>query len=560
MRIALVNTANTGGGAERAVTDLAGGLAAAGHDVSLFCWHVAEPSAAAAYRLVALSEPRPLPRDPLMALLQAGDDVRRRFDGFDVVHFHDVQWNRRTPTAVTAIHWLSHHVPVFWTLHNFWPITGGCAFPGSCPRFGRGCGQCPQLGDWLIGEVDHTQVWSALKTRAWAASYVVPIVPSHWAAAQTERVLGPLGKRAAVIMHGSDAETFAPRPSVARRAALGFDDRKPLILFLQNCCTDVRKNPGFITELSRLAEGRCQLLVIGREAPEFANQVRGCTRVVGVDYVHDRAALAGYYAMADVTLQPSNQETFGLTLIESLACGTPVCARDICAFPEIIRPGETGWLLPADATPEAVIDLLDAWTPDHVATMRDTCRRDALRRFSLERVIAEHVRTYSHTVKPSEGGEARPSLAVGEATQLLLAAAVDGGGREIDLAALHDTSASTAAAFRRRYVRERWRSLGLEGEPIAVFGAGKHTRWLLQATWDARGPDVICILDDAPPPPGELVGVAVRRPEAGRPPCRRILVSSDAHEPRLVQRCRELFGDAVEVLTLYEGLAPGPYP
>lgn len=126
-------------------------------------------------------------------------------------------------------------------------------------------------------------------------------------------------------------------------------------------------------------------------------------------------------------------------------------------------------------------------------------------------------------------------------------------------AARHRVAVPTLAGeFRRRYVRERWRTLAQEVKPIALFGAGRHTRWLLQAVWDVPGPDLVCVLDDNPPA-GELCGRPVRRPVAAKPPAPRILISSDAHEEALAARCRELFGDAVEIIRLYAGLPPGPY-
>lgn len=570
MRVALVSTADIGGGAERAANDLAAGLSRAGHDVTMFCWHVVERERPRPFAVEHLVEMRPLPRHPTMAVLEIGDKLRRRFDGFDAVHVHDAQWDRRQPVLFAALHWLSHHVPVFWTLHNFWPITGGCAFPGDCPRFGGGCGDCPQLGDPLIGDTDHTAAWSAIKTAAWRESRVTPIVPSRWAAAQAARVLRPVGKHATIVIHGTCTGTFAPPQFSAfsassadelnsLRAFLGFSADSPLILFLQNCCTDLRKNPDFIRELASAAAGRCQLLIVGREAAPFARSLDPRTRAVGIDYVTDEAQLASLYAAADVTLQPSDRETFGLTLIESLACGTPVCAKRVCAFPEIIDDRRTGWLLPADAAPRDVITRLDDWSPRRINDMRAACREAAVTRFNIARVIEEHVRLYSSAFSSAstEAGEPRPAFVLGEAVQRTLESR---DTPQLNTALLQDTAHSTAPVFRRRYVRTLWRALAAEGKPVAIYGAGKHTRWLLQAVWDVPGPDLVCVLDDNPPPEGELCGQPVRRPVVGKPPAPRILVSSDAHEEKLAARCRELFGDAAEIIRLYAGLPAGPYP
>ena len=48
-----------------------------------------------------------------------------------------------------------------------------------------------------------------------------------------------------------------------------------------------------------------------------------------------------FYAMADLLVNPSLYETFGLVNIEAMSCGTPVIAFSVCAMEEIIA--DTGW-------------------------------------------------------------------------------------------------------------------------------------------------------------------------------------------------------------------------
>ncbi len=58
-----------------------------------------------------------------------------------------------------------------------------------------------------------------------------------------------------------------------------------------------------------------------------------------------------YYSAADVTVIPSHYESFGMTALESLACGTPVAATDVGDLKEIIRQGRTGTVI-GEHTPE----------------------------------------------------------------------------------------------------------------------------------------------------------------------------------------------------------------
>lgn len=119
---------------------------------------------------------------------------------------------------------------------------------------------------------------------------------------------------------------------------------------------------------------------------------------------------------------------------------------------------------------------------------------------------------------------------------------------------------TVAGQMHVKYVRALWRALGAEGEPVAIFGGGAHTHWLMQTVWDVDGPAVTCVLDDAAKEEQRIGELDVRRPEAGRPPCGRIVVASDRNEAWLAERVFDLYGDAVEIIRLYDAMPPGPYP
>ncbi|MGH8932648.1 MAG: glycosyltransferase [Egibacteraceae bacterium] len=61
--------------------------------------------------------------------------------------------------------------------------------------------------------------------------------------------------------------------------------------------------------------------------------------VTFLGHVNDRGQLAALFATADAMLAPSPAETFGLAVLEALACGTPVVCADTGALPELLAPG-----------------------------------------------------------------------------------------------------------------------------------------------------------------------------------------------------------------------------
>lgn len=124
-----------------------------------------------------------------------------------------------------------------------------------------------------------------------------------------------------------------------------------------------------------------------------------------------------------------------------------------------------------------------------------------------------------------------------------------------------------AALFRRRFIRELWRRLGrdLADRPIAIYGAGRHTRWLLEQIQDVEGgPMLAAILDDAG---GRTIeGIPVQKPSETDPSAfGAIMISSDAQEAKLGAKARAWIeasapADRPMVIEPYRGLPPGPYP
>jgi glycosyltransferase involved in cell wall biosynthesis len=90
----------------------------------------------------------------------------------------------------------------------------------------------------------------------------------------------------------------------------------------------------------------------------------------------DQPTLMQFYNAADLLLAPSTHEGFGITLLEAMACGTPVITGNVSAMPEVV--GDAGVLvdpLNVEAIAAAVLHL-----------RRDEAYRELLRQKGLERV------------------------------------------------------------------------------------------------------------------------------------------------------------------------------
>ena len=85
-------------------------------------------------------------------------------------------------------------------------------------------------------------------------------------------------------------------------------------------------------------------------------------------------------------------EPFGLSVVESLACGTPVIAFNKGSMPEILLNGENGFLVSTmDEAVSAVKNITNI--------NRLTCRKDAEQRFSSQRMVNDYIKVYQNILK-----------------------------------------------------------------------------------------------------------------------------------------------------------------
>jgi glycosyltransferase involved in cell wall biosynthesis len=118
-------------------------------------------------------------------------------------------------------------------------------------------------------------------------------------------------------------------------------------------------------------------------------------------FLGTRSDISDLYANFDVSVQPSLSENVGSAL-ESLLCGVPTISSNVGGFPELVKEGQTGWLVaPRDprALWQAISDALADRT--HARVLADAGRRLARHLFDIKRTSAEVEDIYSRIMNPS---------------------------------------------------------------------------------------------------------------------------------------------------------------
>lgn len=141
---------------------------------------------------------------------------------------------------------------------------------------------------------------------------------------------------------GVDSNVFHPDRQADRAATrhrLGLSDRDPMVVY----CGRIAVEKDIEWVLRRWQDGAAPgvwLVVIGDGALRerlMQRTVRDGTRVKWLPFESDRMNLARLFASADAVLCPGPVETFGLTTLEAMACGTPLICVDTGAGAELVR-------------------------------------------------------------------------------------------------------------------------------------------------------------------------------------------------------------------------------
>jgi glycosyltransferase involved in cell wall biosynthesis len=162
------------------------------------------------------------------------------------------------------------------------------------------------------------------------------------------------------------------------------------VAFLGRMCPD--KGLREAIALARQADAPLRIAAKMREGAEHEYFDHEIAPLLGeeVEYVGELDEAGKYELLggAAAMLNPIQwPEPFGLVMIESLACGTPVVATSVGSVPEIVDDGTTGFV--ADS-PERLVGALQA--VDRLD--RAACREVAEKRFSTRRMVADHLDLY----------------------------------------------------------------------------------------------------------------------------------------------------------------------
>lgn len=331
-------------------------------------------------------------------------DLKQAIDRLapDIVQFH---WVGRGMVPIRALNALSEYA-LLWTLRDMWPLTGGCHYAGECGKYLTGCGACPQLGSTSDWDISRWQ-WRA-KQKHWRNLPITYVALSTWLAdeARNSPLVG--GNEVVRIANGIDVTRFQPGDKAAARAAWNLPDDRQIVLFgALHALDDPRKGFAYLQEaLQRLAAAgwgeKALAVVFGADSIEgdFGIPVRFLGQL-------RNEALAQLYAAADVMVTPSLYENAAKTVMESLACGTPVTAFANTGQFDLIDHKLNGYL----AQDRSAADLAHgiAWCLEQTKdsnVLSSQARLKAVSQFNIDTIARDHILLYERLLTAKSEREA----------------------------------------------------------------------------------------------------------------------------------------------------------
>lgn len=281
----------------------------------------------------------------------------------DIIHLHWINFGFLSLNSIEKL--FKTNKPVVWTLHDMWVFTGGCHYSRECKNYERNCGNCVQFLKNSTENDLSNQVWER-KMEIFSTADLTIVTCSEWLAEKARESSLLKNKTIISIPNPIDTAVFRPIEKNVARANFKLSPDKNYILFGAVKISDERKGFAYFAEaLSMLAvrlsmfkygksniENRTsineyrkddiEIIIFGQAQASDFDELPFKVNILGK--LSDLETIATAYSAATVFVSPSIEDNLPNTIMESMACGTPVVGFDVGGIPEMIGHQKTGYL------------------------------------------------------------------------------------------------------------------------------------------------------------------------------------------------------------------------
>ena len=240
----------------------------------------------------------------------------------DVLHLHNL--HGYYINIELLFNWIKSRpdMKVIWTLHDCWAFTGHAAYceASNCNRWKKGCYNCPNKSEYPKSFTDNSKTnWKKKKKLFSGVNNLTLVTPSKWLAELVEKSFLS-SYPVEVINNGIDFDKFYISNNRSK-SEYGITDTQKIILGVASIWDKRKGLNDFIKLNSIINKEKYKIVLVGlseKQKNELPKDIVGICHTESVDELVD------LYSIASVFVNPTYEDNYPTTNIESIACGTPV--------------------------------------------------------------------------------------------------------------------------------------------------------------------------------------------------------------------------------------------
>ena len=282
-------------------------------------------------------------------------------------------------------------IPVVWTFHDCWSFTGHCGFFDSvgCEKWKELCFECPQMNEYPKSLfIDRSKLNYKLKKQLFTSIPDLVIVSvSKWLDNLVSQSFFKAQKHI-VIYNGVDINFFKPSldsNQIRQKYAL----TNKFVLLGAATTWERRKGLEDFIFLSSLLKDDEVIILVGLSKKQIKNLP---SNIIGLTRTENKKEMVDLYSASDIFLNLSDEESFGLTTVESMACGTPVIVYNRTVSPEIVK--DTGIIVEKGNFKELQVAIQQIREKGSINFSKE-CRSRVINNFSDNERYAEYIDLYN---------------------------------------------------------------------------------------------------------------------------------------------------------------------
>ena len=309
----------------------------------------------------------------------------------DIIHLHNIHgYYLNYPILFEYLS--KTNIPVVWTLHDCWPFTGHCAYFSyiNCEKWKWQCKQCMNKKEYPTSlGLDNSNTYYLLRKKHFTSISNLTLVPvSDWLE-NLVRQSFLQNYQLKRIYNGVDTAIFHPMPtsnSILNKYPI---PNSNFVLGVANVW-EKRKGLQDFIQLRKFLPAFYSIVLVGlnsRQITELPNGIIGIQRTENIEQLRD------LYASALAFVNPTWEDNFPTTNLESLACGTPVITYRTGGSPEAISP-ETSFVV-EQGDIQGMVNAIEKICQEGKENYSKACRDRAVRYFNKEERFQEYIDLYN---------------------------------------------------------------------------------------------------------------------------------------------------------------------